>query len=504
MRVALSRFGGRTQRRLSCLGRVSLGLLAMCACSAMATSAETPPNIVLILADDLGSHDLGCYGRAEHHTPNLDRLAAQGARFTNSYAAQSVCSPTRLSIMTGKSPARSHLTTFLPGRADCDAQMLLHPDIRQQLPLEEITLAERLKGAGYTTGCFGKWHLGNAGYEPTDQGFDVYQKGSSSTTPSDVEGGKGEFGLTNGAIEFIDENREKPFFVYLAHNSPHIPYAAKSELIERNSGAFEPVYAAVIESLDETVGLLLKKLDDAKLTDNTIVVFTSDNGGLHVNEGPHERITDNSPCRAGKGFLYEGGIRTPLLIRWPGHVPAGATIDTPVISTDLPLTLLDLAGQSVPSGLDGVSFAALSRGQGELAERSLFWHLPHYTNQGSRPSGAVRQGAWKLIEHYEDGRVELCNLDNEPSERNDLAASQKERAAAMRKALEDWLNEVGAQRNTANPDFDRSSHDRLYVDIDVSKYVPREADEAEMDRIRAWRKLMNQAVAKPNKKGRRK
>jgi arylsulfatase A-like enzyme len=360
--------------------RWCFGLVVALGCVARLTAA---PNIVFILADDLGVNDLHCYGRADHHTPNLDRLAKQGARFTAAYAACPVCSPTRAAILTGKSPARLHLTTFLPGRADCPSQKLLHPKINQHLPLEETTLAEYLKRAGYATGCFGKWHLGGKGFLPTDQGFDVYHAGRANTRPSDSEGGKGEYDLTAHAARFIEANRERPFFVYLAHNAPHIPYTATAARIQNNADAFEPTYAALIESLDDSVGLLLKKLDALKLTENTLVVFTSDNGGLHVPELKHRRITHNTPCRAGKGYLYEGGIRIPLIVRWPGKVPAGTEIATPVISTDWLPTLLELAGAKVPPGLDGVSIAGLLTGTGKLAPRPLFWHVPHYTNQGS-------------------------------------------------------------------------------------------------------------------------
>ena len=257
-------------------------LLGMLLNSAHSLAADRQPNIVLILADDLGINDLGCYGRKEHSTPNLDRLASQGMRFTCNYCAQPICSPARAAIMTGLAPARLHLTTFLPGRADCASQKLLHPKINQQLPLEHKTLAEYLKGAGYATACIGKWHLGGAGFSPKDQGFDFVHAGTPNTKPSDTEGGKGEYDLTRKAIEFIEKNREKPFFVYLPHNTPHIPLGAKPELIAKYRDTFNPNYAAMMESMDDTVGMLLKKLDELKLTENTIVIFTSDNGGLHV------------------------------------------------------------------------------------------------------------------------------------------------------------------------------------------------------------------------------
>jgi arylsulfatase A-like enzyme len=471
--------------------------LALAAGSTSAWAADAPakrPNIVFILADDLGINDLGCYGRTDHHTPHLDRLARDGARFTAAYAAQSVCSPTRAALLTGKAPARLHLTTFLPGRPDCPSQKLLHPKINQQLPLEETTLAEYLKGAGYATACVGKWHLGGAGFLPTDQGFDLYHAGRATTTPSATEGGKGEYDLTAKAVQFIEANRDRPFFLYLAHNSPHIPYAAQAARVRANAGAFEPAYAAVIESLDDCVGRLLTKLDALKLADNTVVVFTSDNGGLHVPEGPHDRITHNSPYRAGKGFLYEGGIRVPLIVRWPGHVPAGREEGTPAITTDWLPTLLELAGLTAPAGLDGISLAGLLTGQAKTAQRPLFWHMPHYTNQGGRPSGAVRSNHWKLLEQYEDGSAELYDLAADPGERTDLAGREPNKVRELRDLLARWRRDAGAQMNEPNPAFDTSLHRPLYVSLDPSRYDPAKADAAELERMRAWRWQMNAVV----------
>ena len=332
-------------------------LRLVCAIWAFAASAvfaaATPPrsNILFILADDLGPNDLACYGRREHHTPNLDRLAAEGSRFTCAYVAQPICSPSRAAILTGKAPARLHLTTYLPGRPDCPAQKLLHPVIEQQLPQAETTLAECLRDAGYATACIGKWHLGGTGFLPTDQGFDLYHPGNAVTKPSPTEGGKGEYDLTARGVDFMEKNRDRPFFLYLAHNSPHIPYSAKSDLVAKNTAAFEPVYAALIETLDDTVGRLLAKLDALGLGNRTIVIFTSDHGGLHVPEGPHSRITHNTPFRAGKGYLYEGGLRVPLIVRWPGHVPASRLVDTPVINTDWMPTLAEIAGARTPRDL---------------------------------------------------------------------------------------------------------------------------------------------------------
>ena len=465
-----------------------------------AQPAQARPNIVFILADDLGINDLACDGRREHHTPHLDRLAATGTRFTSAYCAQPICSPSRAAILTGKHPARLHLTTFLPGRPDCVSQKLLHPPIRQQLPLEEVTLAEYLKAAGYATACIGKWHLGGAGFSPPQQGFDVYYPGKAVTEPSDTEGGKGEYDLTRQAIQFIEAHRDGPFFLYLAHNSPHIPYSAKPALVARNQGALEPVYAAVIETLDDTVGLLLQRLEALGLATNTIVIFTSDNGGLHVPEGPHRIITHNTPFRAGKGFLYEGGLRIPLIVRWPGRVPAGRVVDAPVVNTDWLPTLLEFVGLPVPSGLDGASLAGLLTGRSPAPKRSLFWHFPHYTNQGSKPAGAVRKGDWKLIEHYEDGQVELFNLAQDIGETTDLASRYPDRANRLRAQLASWRQAAGVQTNQLNPNFDPALHRAIYVDVDASRFNAATADTAQRERMLAWRKQMNAVLSKPKAK----
>lgn len=478
---------------------IVLGLAAGTS-AAPAADPSARPNIVFILTDDLGINDLGCYGRREHRTPNLDRLAAAGTRFTAAYCAQPICSASRAGIMTGKHPARLHLTTFLPGRPDCPSQKLLHPIINQQLPLEEKTLAEYLQEAGYATACIGKWHLGGKGFGPLEQGFDVYHAGRAVTTPSATEGGKGEYDLTAEAIRFIEAHRDRPFFVYLAHNTPHIPYAAKSHLVEKNRDAFEPVYAAVIETLDDTVGRLLARLEALGLASNTLVIFTSDNGGLHVPEGPHERITHNTPYRAGKGFLEEGGLRIPLIVRFPGRVPAGRVLDAPVVNTDWVPTLLELAGAPVPGGLDGVSLVGLLSGRAEAPQRALFWHFPHYTNQGSLPAGAVREGRWKLIENYEDARVELYDLSRDVAETRNLAEREPERVKRLRAQLAGWCQAVGVQRNGANAAFDPALHRALYEDVDVSRYNAATADAAFQARVLQWRKQMNAVVPRPKGK----
>ena len=475
---------------------ILLSLLGLVLAVLPASAQARKPNIVFILADDLGINDLGCYGRKDQQTPNLDKLATQGMRFTCAYA-QPVCSPTRATLMTGKASARLHLTTFLPGRADALSQRLLHPKINLQLPLEEKTIAEFLKEAGYATACIGKWHLGGKGFLPTDKGFDLYHSGQANTKPSATEGGKGEYDLTAQAIKFITDQKDRPFFLYLAHNNPHIPLAAKPELIEKYKNSFNPVYAAVVHTLDDVVGQLLAKLDELKLADQTIVIFMSDNGGLHVLESTHTPATHNTPFRAGKGFVYEGGLRVPLIVRWPGQVPAGKVVDTPVTATDWLPTLLEVCGVKVPEGLDGVSLAGLLHGK-ELPPRPLFWHFPHYTNQGSRPAGAVREGDWKLVEHYEDGKLELYNLAKDPGEAKDLSTQEPKRAAEMEQKLAEWRKAVGAQLNSPNPNFDAAWHKKLYVDVDVSN-LKAGGTAAEMAvKLKEWREGMN-AVLKAKK-----
>ncbi|HLW67137.1 MAG TPA: sulfatase [Gemmataceae bacterium] len=452
------------------------------------------PNIVFILADDLGINDLGCYGRKDQQSPNIDRLATQGMRFTCAYA-QPVCSPSRAAILTGKDPARLHITTFLPGRGDAPSQKLLHPKIAMQLPLEEKTLNQRLKEIGYVSACIGKWHLGGQGFGPKEHGFDFVHAGQANTKPSDSEGGKGEYDLTTQALKFLEQNKDKPFFLYLAHNNPHVPLAAKPELVAKYKDSFNPVYAAMVETLDDSVGMVLKRLDELKLADNTIVVFTSDNGGLHVLEGPNTPATLNTLFRAGKGFLYEGGLRVPLIVRWPGKVAAGKVEDEQVINSDWVPTFLEMCGLKIPEGMDGVSIARLLQGE-KLPARPLFWHSPHYMNQGSRPGGAIRIGDWKLIEDYEDHRLELFNLKEDIGEQRDLSADEKIRAAKMRNTLKLWRVSIGAQENTPSPNFDPACHKKLYEDIDVSNLKPDRTAAEMRPKLQAWRDGMNAVLKK--------
>jgi arylsulfatase A-like enzyme len=459
----------------------------------MQNDSATRPNFSFILCADLGITDLHCYALQDHHTPNLDKLATQGTRFTSAYCGQPICSPSRAALLTGKNPARLHLTTYLPGRPNCAAQKVLHPEIQMQVPLEVKTLPRYFKPAGYVCGAFGKWHVGGKGFGPLEHGFDFYHPGNANTKPSATEGGKGEYDLTSAAEKFITENQQRPFLAYLAHNTPHIPYAAQAPRVANNTGAFEPVYASVIETLDDTVGRLLAKLDELKLSEKTIVVFTSDNGGLHVPEGTHPRVTHNTPFRAGKGYVYEGGLRIPLIVRWPGHVPVKVVAE-PVINTDWVPTLAELAGLPAPTGLDGVSFAAGLLGRASMPQRSFFWHFPHYNNQGGRPSGAMRDGDWLLVEFYDAEQAELYNLRIDQGEKENVAAQQPERVAAMRTKLAAWRTENSAQCNTPNPHYAPEKYRQLYEDVDSSRFDPATATDAQWKKIKQWREEMNAAI----------
>ncbi len=446
------------------------------------------PNIVFILADDFGWRDLGCYGSTFHETPHLDRLAAQGMRFTDAYAACNVCSPTRASILTGKYPARLNLTDWLPGRPDRPDQKLKRPTIIDHLPLEEVTIAKALKEAGYQTAFLGKWHLGGEKFFPEHQGFDLNIAGCDKGSPPSYfspykipnlpDGPKGEYltdRLTDEAIKFIERAKDRPFLVYLSHYAVHNPQQAKAELVEKYRAKLaklppstepefvtdlgrqvrqiqnKPVYAAMIQSLDESVGRIMAKLAELKLDQNTVVVFTSDNGGLSTAEGTP---TSNVPLRMGKGWHYEGGVREPLLVKWPGVTKFGSVCREPMISTDYYPTFLEMAGAPArpQQHRDGVSLVPLLKG-GTRAERPLFWHYPHYSNQGGGPGGAVRLGDYKLIEWFEDMRVELFNVREDVGERNDLAAKQPQKTAALRQQLHEWRASVNAQMMTPNPGY---------------------------------------------------
>ena len=457
-----------------------------------AAAQETPPNFVILFADDLGINDLGCFGRKDQNTPNLDKLASEGARFTQAYAAASVCSPSRAALMTGQSPARLKITTFLTGRSDRASHRVLGASLNYNLPNGVQTIAQLLKPKGYASAAVGKWHLGGKGHQPTDHGFDEYFPGRANAGAESPQGGKGKLGQADFAAKFIEKNKAKPFLLYLAFDNPHIPLFAPAKAIEANAKSFHPTYAALIESLDTAVGRVLKALEDQGVAKNTFVVFASDNGGVHISELKESPATFNAPSRAGKGFLYEGGIRTPLIVRYPARL-APAVISEPVVLGDLCPTICALAKVPAPTTLDFQDISPLLFEQKPL-NRPLFWHQPHYMNQGGKPAGVAREGEWKLIEQYEDGSLELYNLAKDPSETTDLAAAEPARVAALRGKLEAWRRSVGAEPIKANANFGRALWEDCFVKTDVSKLQALPTSEAMRPLLADWRKAMNDAT----------
>jgi len=379
-------------------------------------------------------------------------------RFTNAYAACPVCSPTRASILAGQYPARVGITDFIPGHWR-PWEKLIVPENRLQLPLEAITIPEALKEQGYATAHIGKWHLGGRDYFPEHQGFDMAIQGGTNRKDKRVTS------YTDKAIEFIQANSDKPFFIHLSHNTVHIPLEAPQELVEKyqnkakpQTGVNNPTYAAMVEHLDNSIGRITKKLDELNLVEKTIVIFYSDNGGLYEAyggyRGKREPVSTNDPLRGEKGTLYEGGIREPLIVRWPGVVKPGTTCHAPVTSVDFYPTFLDIvATKGNPSHvLDGESILPLLRRTGKLKRDAIYWHYPHYHH--SRPAGVIREGNFKLIEFYEDGRLELYNLKRDIAEKRNLATKLPKKAAQLQKKLAAWRKSVNAKMPTLNPDYD--------------------------------------------------
>lgn len=439
-----------------------------------AVSPNTPgPNIVLILTDDLGWTDLGCYGSKLYETPNIDGLARDGMRFTQAYSACTVCSPTRAAILTGKYPPRLHITDWIPGQMPENPKMLV-PDWTKYLPLEETTIAQALKQHGYASASIGKWHLGGREYYPDKHGFDVNIGGTDKAStrhyfsPYEIatlpDGPDGEYltdRLQSEAIRFIDANKEKPFFLYMPHYAVHVPLQAKQALIKKYQAKIRPgieqknaIYAAMIESLDQSVGRIREELKKQGIADRTIVIFASDNGG-------HLPTTSNVPLRLGKASCYEGGTRVPLIVAWPSVTKPGSECDTPVISMDLFPTIAQAAGASdfVKHGVDGVDLGPLLRKSGQLTRDELFWHYPHYQHYqigGTTPYSAIRKGDYKLIEFHDDLRVELYNIREDISEAHNLAEKLPDKVNELRERLHAWRMEVGAQMPTRNPNYDPS------------------------------------------------
>jgi arylsulfatase A-like enzyme len=444
------------------------------------------PNFVFILIDDMGWRDAGCYGSKFYETPNIDRLASEAMRFTDAYAACPVCSPTRASIMTGKYPARLGLTDWLGADKWHAKGKLQTPVVPQQMPLEEVTIAEALKSVGYATASIGKWHLGDQPYLPENQGFDLNIGGSNLGFPPSyfcpyksknfsidkLSGCKeGEYltdRLTDEALKFIETNKDKSFFVYLSHYAVHVPLGSKKTFEEKYEAKASKItspgrehfgkegtrkvnliqdnatYAGMMQSVDESVGRVLEKLQELNLSDNTVVIFMSDNGGVATSEG---WPTSNVPLRAGKGWLYEGGIREPMIIKWPGVTKPGSVCGEPVISTDFYPTMLEMAGLPLhpQQHSDGLSIVPLLKQQGSLKRDAIYWHYPHYSNQGSAPASAIRADDYKLIKFYEDNHVELYNLKNDISETADLADKMPEKTAELKNKLADWLKQMNAK-----------------------------------------------------------
>jgi arylsulfatase A-like enzyme len=456
------------------------------------------PNFLFVLVDDLGWTDLGCYGSTFYETPNIDRLASQSMLFTNAYASASICSPSRASILTGKYPSRINITDWIPGHDPRDRK-LLGPDDLHALPLDEVTLAEVLKENGYNTFFCGKWHLGGEGFLPTDQGFDHniggFDKGSPPggyyspyDNPKLTDGPDGEYltdRLTDESIKFLKEQGPSPFFLFLSYYTVHTPiqpckrhnekFLAKAErlpgqgeplLVEEGDGKtvvnqYNADFASMVFALDENIGRLLETLEEVRLYDNTVIIITSDNGGLSTLNASGGRIPPTSvkPLRAGKGWLYEGGIRVPLIIKpgCPGYEDS-PVCDVPVTGTDFFPTLLELAGISrIPEiHLDGNSLVPLLNRSGDLPRQEIFWHYPHYHGSAWKPGAALRQGDWKLIEFHETGKAELFDLAKDPGESEDLSDDNPDVVLTLQQILRDLQKATGAKFATANPDWQKT------------------------------------------------
>lgn len=451
------------------------------------SASHRKPNIVFVLIDDMGWTDAGCCGSRYFDTPNIDRLARQGMRFTDAYAACAVCSPTRAAVMTGRYPARLGITDWIrsrfqggtipadkknptgydfEGRPDIP---LLTPTNALWLEHEEITLAEALKPAGYVSCHVGKWHLGADAWYPDQQGFDYniggcdfgqppsyydpyYRRGQGSipTLPPRKEGEYLTDREADEAVAFIRDHADRPFFLYLAHYAVHTPLQARQDLFDKyktkpTTHQKNPIYGAMVENVDQALGKVLDVLDELRLSENTLVIFTSDNGGLL---GP----TSNIPLRAGKGYPYEGGIREPLIIRWPGVVEPGSTCSVPVCSVDFFPTICQAAAAPLPDRpVDGESILPLLTQSGSLRREALFWHFPHYRGRDVVPYSIIRQGRWKLIKYYQGKPFELFDLENDLSERQDLSGEHPELVEELDDRLRAWLREVGARLPRPNP-----------------------------------------------------
>ena len=474
---------------------VPLSLCALCVfiTAAPALDAAKQTNFLFFLGDDMGWADIGANGSTYHETPNIDRLARSGMRFTQGYAAGSVCSPTRASIMTGRHPVRVDITDWIPGQANRPANPLLHPEDRSHLPLEEITIAEALKEHGYQTFFAGKWHLGDKGQWPTDQGFDIniggHHRGSPPggyygpwSNPTLKAKRKGEYlteRLTEESVKFLEErDQAKPFLLYLSYYNIHTPIQAYKKHIDhyqsKAAKAFEgktptepehegtnrlrqdnPALATMVAAVDDSVGVLLAKLTELKLDENTVVIFFSDNGGLSTLQRGRFGPGCNLPLRAGKGWLYEGGVREPTIIRAPGVTQPGSVSHKPMVSMDFFPTMLDLAGRPLQPKrhIDGQSLMPQLKGN-DSGMRTFYWHYPHYHGSAWKPGASIRAGDWKLIEFYHYKNFELYNLADDPGERQNLAKAKPAEAKRLRAKLAAWQKRMGAKMPTPNSDYE--------------------------------------------------
>lgn len=484
--MANNSFGRRDFLKTQLGGALALGLFG----GGCSPAKAEPPNFVFMLADDLGWSDLSCYGSEFYESPNLDRLAESGVRFTDAYAACPVCSPTRASILSGKYPARVGITDYIPGLKTENTKLLTPEDIHQ-LPFAEVTIAEALKEAGYQTFMAGKWHLGDEDeYGPDKQGFDIVHtkrtlgwRGGFYKDPKDPESEYLTDRLTDVSIEYLEQvaaqDQTQPFFLYLPFHNPHTPVQPHPRHIERFREKLKTMgypesprwgmerdghtrlyqdnaeFASMVYAMDENVGRLLDSLDEQGLADNTVVIFVSDNGGLCTHSQHGFGSTSNRPLRAGKGWCYEGGIRVPMMIRAPGVSQAGSECSEPVTSTDFYPTMLELAGLPLrpEQHVDGVSLTPLLEGDGSLEREAIYWHYPHYHGSTWAPGAAVRARDWKLIEFYEEETAELYNLADDIGEQNNLFPQMPDKAEELRAMLRDWQQSAGAKMPVPNPDY---------------------------------------------------
>lgn len=455
--------------------QILLTIATVLASNAFTTAQESrPPNVIIILADDLGWTDVGCQGSKYYETPNIDKLAKQGLRMTSYYHSMN-CAPTRAALMTGQyAPRTGVYTVGTLERGDANARGMNVPANVTNLPLDRKTLADAMKASGYTTGLFGKWHLGEKGeYHPGKRGFDeaIVSMGKHfnfNTNPKVPvpEGAYLADFLTDQAVKFIEKNKKSPFFLYLSHFGVHSPHEAKKELIEKYkkkqgaNGHDDPVYAAMIESIDQSVGRVMQKLAELGLDNDTIVIFMSDNGGVggYQAAGVMARsITNNFPLRGGKGMLYEGGIRVPFIIRWPGNIPPGRTSDQSAIHVDLMPTFIEIVGKKAmpKQTLDGISLVKHWKNpDGRLDRAPIYLHFPGYLEAGKKgwrttPACWMRSGDYTLLEFFETNTVELYNVKDDISQKKNLANVMREKTTEMHVQMVTWRREIKAAMPTS-------------------------------------------------------